>query len=199
MFTKQFWQLLFMFLFCAANIFAQDAEKNPPIQDNSFLIEEAYNQEAGVIQHINTFTRSRNDDWLYTFTKEIPIPNQKHQLSFILPVQKISGFPGSETGIGDVAINYRYQLVAKKKQPSRRVFRFCFQQEISEKKEARAASVSNLICPSASNFPATSSRIQMPVSRSRREPKAFLANGRERLITISVKASCGWQHRVSMC
>lgn len=28
-----------------------------PIQDNSFLIEEAYNQEFGVVQHINTFTR----------------------------------------------------------------------------------------------------------------------------------------------
>ena len=31
------------------------------IQDNSFLIEEAYNQEANVVQHISTFSRmSRN-------------------------------------------------------------------------------------------------------------------------------------------
>jgi hypothetical protein len=108
-------RLLFMLLICAAGVFAQNPEENLPIQDNSFLIEEAYNQEAGVIQHINTFTRNRNGDWLYTFTEEIPVPNQKHQLSFTLPVQKVGGFPGGKSGIGDVAINYRYQLIANKK------------------------------------------------------------------------------------
>ncbi len=42
-----------------------------PIQDNSFLIEEAYNQEAGVIQHISTFERDlETHDWLYAFTQE---------------------------------------------------------------------------------------------------------------------------------
>ena len=30
----------------------------PSIQDNSFLMEEAYNQEEGIVQHINAF-RSR--------------------------------------------------------------------------------------------------------------------------------------------
>ena len=36
-----------------------------PIQDNSFLIEEAYNQEAGVVQHINLFQRNwRTGEWL---------------------------------------------------------------------------------------------------------------------------------------
>ena len=29
----------------------------PPIADNSFLIEEAYNQDPGVVQHISTFSR----------------------------------------------------------------------------------------------------------------------------------------------
>ncbi len=106
---------LFLLLICASGVFAQKNEENPPIQDNSFLIEEAYNQEAGVVQHINTFKRQRNGDWLYTFTEELPVPNQKHQLSFTLPAQKVGGFSGSETGIGDVAINYRYQLVANKK------------------------------------------------------------------------------------
>jgi hypothetical protein len=39
--------------------------------DNSFLIEEAYNQERGVIQHINSFARLWNSkDWAYTFTQE---------------------------------------------------------------------------------------------------------------------------------
>ncbi|MDQ3256503.1 MAG: transporter [Acidobacteriota bacterium] len=83
----------------------------PPIQDNSFLVEEAYNQEAGVVQHINTFTRQRGGDWLYTFTQEWPVISQKHQLGFTLPVQRIGGVPASGRGIGDVALNYRYQLV----------------------------------------------------------------------------------------
>jgi hypothetical protein len=92
----------------ATTISAQDAAQSPkPIQDNSFLIEEAYNQERGVVQHINTFQRSRFGDWLYTFTQEWPVPSQKHQLSFTIPVQRIS----AESGLGDVALNYRYQLI----------------------------------------------------------------------------------------
>jgi len=35
-------------------VFAQESE---PIEDNSFLIEEAYNQEAGVVQHISNLDR----------------------------------------------------------------------------------------------------------------------------------------------
>jgi len=36
----------------------------PGIQDNSFLVEEAYNQNFGVVQHISSFTRSfESKDW----------------------------------------------------------------------------------------------------------------------------------------
>jgi len=46
----------------------------PPIADNSFLLEEAYNQEAGVVQHISAFQRSlRSAPWTYTFTQEYDI------------------------------------------------------------------------------------------------------------------------------
>jgi hypothetical protein len=45
------------------------APDTKPIQDNSFLIEEAYNQERGVVQHINTFQRVHSGDWVYTFTR----------------------------------------------------------------------------------------------------------------------------------
>jgi hypothetical protein len=80
-----------------------------PIQDNSFLIEEAYNQEASVVQHISTFAReSGSQAWAYTFTQEWPLFSQRHQLSFTLPV--ISNGRSQGNGIGDVAINYRYQL-----------------------------------------------------------------------------------------
>ena len=42
-----------------------------PIQDNSFLAEEAYNQEPGVVQHIQTFMRMWNSKtWTYSFTQE---------------------------------------------------------------------------------------------------------------------------------
>lgn len=71
-----------------------------PIQDNSFLIEEAYNQERGVVQHINTLLRSRGS-WSYSLTQEWPLSGQRHQLSFTVPVER---------GVGDVAINYRHQL-----------------------------------------------------------------------------------------
>jgi len=76
----------------------------PGIQDNSLLAEEAYNQEPGVVQHINFYQRDRRThQWIYTFTQEWPVPAQKHQLSYTLPLQT-----GSR--LGDIAINYRYQL-----------------------------------------------------------------------------------------
>ncbi len=83
-----------------------------PIQDNSFLVEEAYNQEEGVVQHINTFQRFRESrDWIYTFTQEWPVGGLAHQLSYTIPAVRIADSPGSSSGIGDVALNYRYQLV----------------------------------------------------------------------------------------
>mgnify|MGYP005809659885 CR=1 FL=1 len=88
------------------------AGESQPIQDNSFLVEEAYNQEFGVVQHINTFMRTWNThDWVYTFTQEWPVPGQKHQLSYTLSFLNSSSVPGSGPGIGDVAINYRYQWI----------------------------------------------------------------------------------------
>lgn len=84
--------------------FAQ--EFSQAIEDNSFYIEEAYNQEPGVIQHI--FTRSaipasgRSDA---SVTEEWPLFGQLHQLSVTLP------YSSSKTsrGIGDILFNYRYQ------------------------------------------------------------------------------------------
>ena len=85
--------------------------KPPIIQDNSFLIEEAYNQEKGVVQHISTFLRQRNGDWVYTFTQEWPVFIQKHQFSYTIPVQRIGHAPDGGRGVGDIALNYRYQLL----------------------------------------------------------------------------------------
>lgn len=77
-----------------------------PIQDNSFLLEEAYNQESRVVQHIGAFQRFRNGGWGATFTQEWPGGSQTHQLSYTL-----AGLapPGGNRGVGDVLLNYRYQ------------------------------------------------------------------------------------------
>jgi hypothetical protein len=82
------------------------------IRDNSFLLEEAYNQEAGVIQHIQAFQRMRDQSWNYTFTEEWPVPKETHQLSATVPVNHIHS-DGTETGLGDIQLNYRYQAVLK--------------------------------------------------------------------------------------
>ncbi len=94
-------------LLLAAPVFAQTSEI-PPIQDNSFLIEEAYNQEAGVVQHITTWQQDRDSkDWNATFTQEWPFLSQKHQLSYTLAWDHAAG----DGGPGDLAVNYRYQLI----------------------------------------------------------------------------------------
>ena len=77
------------------------------IQDNSFLLEEAYNQESGVVQHISAFERADGGDWAHNFTQEWPLGGIRHQLSYTIPVESIDGFG---TGLGDMALNYRYQL-----------------------------------------------------------------------------------------
>ena len=106
---------LALLLVLARTAFAQSlppvekTDEPPGIQDNSFLMEEAYNQEEGVVQHINTVQRMRGGAWVATFTQEYPVPRQAHQLSYTIPYER-SGEAGAPAGLGDVALNYRYQL-----------------------------------------------------------------------------------------
>ena len=87
----------------------KDSRPAAAIQDNSFLIEEAYNQEAGVIQHINTWRRL-DKDWFYTFTEEWPFVTQLHQLSITVPYSWLRDAGDHQSGFGDLQLNYRYQL-----------------------------------------------------------------------------------------
>lgn len=81
----------------------------PAIEDNSFLIEEAFNQEDGVIQHISTgHHRNRDRSVGASFTEEWPFDGQSHQLSITVPLEL---GPGSGNGVGDLLLNYRYQLL----------------------------------------------------------------------------------------
>jgi len=89
---------------------AQEVRK---IQDNSFLLEEAYNQEDGVIQHIQAFQYLEGGDWAYTFTQEWPVPTQKHQFSYTIPYLQLNDDGQSRTGFTDVFLNYRCQAVLK--------------------------------------------------------------------------------------
>ncbi len=112
-------------LYCPQNIERDKSSVNPdeakepsledtrPIQDNSFLVEEAYNQEFGVVQHIQTFQRLWNSkDWAYTFTQEWPVDaSPKHQLSYTLVSLHSGERPETSGGVGDLALNYRYQLL----------------------------------------------------------------------------------------
>lgn len=102
--------VMFVALLICTSGYAEGVKK---IQDNSFLIEEAYNQEDGVVQHIQTFQYlKRSKAWAYSFTQEWPVPKQAHQLSYTIPVLHFQE-DSSGTGIGDVALNYRYQLIMK--------------------------------------------------------------------------------------
>ena len=90
------------------------------IADNSFYIEEAYNQEQGVVQNIFNLVPGwergaqgqQTLDFLYT--QEWPIFSQKHQLSYSIPLSRYDETaPGGATagGLGDIQLNYRYQLL----------------------------------------------------------------------------------------
>ncbi len=81
------------------------AQQREPLSDNSFLIEEAYNQDPGVVQHISNFARGSGGDWAYSFTQEWPFRGRQHQLSYTVPVLHADG-----TGVGDLLLNYRWQL-----------------------------------------------------------------------------------------
>lgn len=110
--TSQRTLLSILLLSCIPAVVQSQDSSPPGIQDNSFLVEEAYNQEFGVVQHISSFTRLwGSKDWVYTFTQEWPVPGLRHQLSFTLPLQHAGSVPGSGAGVGDALLNYRYQLL----------------------------------------------------------------------------------------
>lgn len=79
------------------------------LQDNSFLIEEAYNQEPGVVQHIASLRR-QNRNWNFNFTQEWPVFSQAHQFSYSIPYQWVRGDGQRFKGFGDAMLNYRYQF-----------------------------------------------------------------------------------------
>jgi hypothetical protein len=93
-------------------VLAEEKDPRPAaaVQDNSFLLEEAYNQESGVVQHIQGLRRLRRE-WFYSFTQEWPIGSQDHQFSYTVPYSWVRTDAGQlARGVGDVLFNYRPQI-----------------------------------------------------------------------------------------
>lgn len=105
---------LVFLIFLSMNVQAQtnkpSIEFTDAIEDNSMLIEEAYNQEDGVVQHISNFVLMPDlkQNYAYYFTQEWPAFGLKHQLSYTLQYNWLD--KNSVNGFGDLLLNYRYQL-----------------------------------------------------------------------------------------
>ena len=90
---------------------AQDANVLPQaspfgITDNSFHVEEAFNQEPGIVQNIFAFDRSRPGEWDARFVQEWPLLSQRHQVSYSLAFAR----DGGASTFSDVSLDYRYQV-----------------------------------------------------------------------------------------
>lgn len=77
------------------------------ITDNSFLVEEAFNQEPGIFQNIFGLYRPGDGSWVSAVTQEWPVRVQAHQFSYTVAFAGTTG--GS--GFGDVFLHYRFQAL----------------------------------------------------------------------------------------
>ena len=115
--ARQITNLLFAALTLFFSVSARGAEPKTPIEgieDNSFLVEEAYNQEEGVVQHIFNAVYSKDPKqrgWAFNLTQEWPVFSQDHQFSYTIPSYHLREDGEAVRGIGDVLLNYRYQLL----------------------------------------------------------------------------------------
>src|SRR6185295_13211836 len=90
----------------------------PAFEDNSFLMEEAINQEKGIMQYISNFyfDNVKGGNFLYSFNQDIPITHLRHQVNYTVYYHIRPATPTHEqsNGIGDVNIGYHYMLTGKK-------------------------------------------------------------------------------------
>jgi hypothetical protein len=89
----------------------------PAFEDNSFLLEEAFNQPMSVIQNIFNYNLDniRYKNAQFSFTQEIPLTDLTHQLSYTF-VYNFAENPngGMNSGFGDMNISYRPMLLGEK-------------------------------------------------------------------------------------
>ena len=74
-----------------------------PIEDHNFGLESGRNRDDAAVQYATFFFRNTS---AFELTHEWAARSPRHQLSYTIPVYS----HGGETGLGDTAIHYRYQL-----------------------------------------------------------------------------------------
>lgn len=105
-------------LICATPLAAQQKKTEPfAILDNSFLVEEAFNQEARVFQNILVMQKAEHA-WNASFTQEWPLGGVRHQLSYTLAMQGVQQRTGEDYLVtrGPLALNYRLQVMEESAQ-----------------------------------------------------------------------------------
>ena len=106
--------LVAVFWLTGSGVHAADERPIDVIEDNSYLVEEAYNQEPGVVQNIFTaayIKSGRTHGWGFAFTQEWPVFSQDHQFSYTIPSYHLVDDGSRVSGLGDILLNYRYQLL----------------------------------------------------------------------------------------
>jgi hypothetical protein len=101
--TVRILPLLLLALAAPAAAQTGGGEGAEPIEVNGFFVEEAYNQEAGILQQIATFTAVRHGGWSADLSQEWPLFSERHQLDLALRV-------GQDAGLTGAGAEYRYLL-----------------------------------------------------------------------------------------
>jgi Putative MetA-pathway of phenol degradation len=96
-----------------SGVTARAAEPIDGFEDNGFLVEEAYNQGRGEVQH--TFSAVYTNDfrsrgWSFNFEQEWWLFTEDHQVAFSIPFSHLREEGENQRGLGDIQIEYRYQL-----------------------------------------------------------------------------------------
>lgn len=110
--SMNLWFLL-LAVFLQSPLAAQQRPTQPfAIADNSFLVEEAFNQERGVFQNILLVQRVAGD-WSFEFTQEWPLGGLRHQLSYTVPLEATHDPVADryDWRRGSIALNYRLQVL----------------------------------------------------------------------------------------
>lgn len=115
--------LTMTFAFALRLALAQDVGD---FEDNSFLIEEAYNQESGVVQHIATLKNeretvrgNRTSNTAFSFSQEWPIFGQRWQFAYGVKLFNVDFEDRDSTasfvatlGVQQLDLSLRYQAIS---------------------------------------------------------------------------------------
>lgn len=82
------------------------------IEDNSFLLDEAYNQDPGVVQITQVFQiLPSTGEWSHSPAIEFPIVTENHQITLQFPFSRPMG---ASLSLNDFALQYQYWLIHAK-------------------------------------------------------------------------------------